>query len=432
MRKETEANESVNWAMQYAAAIGNLALGAAGTIYGSTNTMSVFSDGLHNLGDSLAYWLQGKSIREADTFTEDRLMRYRKAGHWTLFAGSVGAGIKSAYDVYDTWANGAPTPPASAAATAVGALSLGAAVTLGGISEYKIRQRVRRSGDTHRTADERAWTKHVFGMDIVSSGLAAVGSVAQHKFPAVEQALGVVSGVVGAYLFRPTHKNLSHDHASHKPGADGHAEHEHHGHGHGRHETSRRWRMSEKIKDGGRWLVSQTFAALSTSNLVKSEAQDDAVGKRLRSAIGVGAVALAGVAAVKVGYEISDLLPGSTEVAVPGPVQLPAAPEPVAPPSPANGFPAAALELSAGEGGHQLLAELGLPAEDRQDIWQQVGAQLGDLEYADGTDVAYLEDFGGEAPSEWRLNMSPDGQMSTQALELIMYQTTEQPVTGIT
>jgi hypothetical protein len=196
--------------LQIAAALGNLVVGAveAGvSLAGSA--FSGVSDGVHNLIDSVTYWKQFENI--TGKLTEAQREQNRKVTYCALSIASLGLAAKAGFDL-TTNHEADPHPLHAYAAGASLALNT---ILLGGMV---------RSARVHTmdSRDKRDIYKHFLGSDIPSSAIAVFGAI-MHRYhmPNVEQIAAIGSGILSAWLFRPTRANLHHHHTY------GHS-HEHH------------------------------------------------------------------------------------------------------------------------------------------------------------------------------------------------------------
>ncbi len=207
--------ESVSRAWQVAAVAGNLAIGVAELVAsGNTGLMTLAADGAHKLGD-MSYGIQAEAARRA--VSEERRAKLRKISHWIIASVSLGASIRAGTSL--ALEQDSAIDP-SAIYTA------GASLALNGLLLSRlwigIRRRVRHDGDAKPTVDERHLLAHVAEVDLPSAAMAVGGVVlAGFGLPQIEQVAGVISGLWGAYRFRPTTANLADDHS-----------HDAHGHTH--------------------------------------------------------------------------------------------------------------------------------------------------------------------------------------------------------
>lgn len=197
--------------------LGNAAVGAAELATGNISTLSVGSDGLHNAADVATYYMQAENILNPN-LSEQRRMRLRTAAHWIIAATSLGVSVKAGVDLSVSHEN-TPQPATLYAAVA----SLG----LNGLMLARLRRGVRRAHSGHQSGHERDLAKHFWAVDIPSAALAVAGAALQRYHVHIEQVAAIASGLVGAYAFRPTRANLSHNCLDHSHGTAGHA---HHGH----------------------------------------------------------------------------------------------------------------------------------------------------------------------------------------------------------
>lgn len=244
---------------QWATALGNAAIGACELLTGNLNTLSVASDGVHNLGgDAATYYIQAENIINPN-LTQERRDRLRKIAHWLIAATSLGVSAKAGMD-FAVDHESAPHPAAIYTA--------GASLALNGLMLASLRRGIRRKHGGKKTVYEKDLAKHFWAVDIPSAGLAVTGAALQKYNVDIEQTAAVVSGLLGAYFFRPTKANLAHDH-SHT------GEDHHHGHGH---------EHSPEAPGKKSWLARMAYRPRHEHRREPS---------RVRTAIGLGATALA-------------------------------------------------------------------------------------------------------------------------------------------
>jgi len=211
--------------------IGNLGIGAAEVLAGGSSTLAVTVDGVHNVGDAGGYAAQ---FYAEEAKQPERVRRLRKIGHWVIASSSAIVGAKAAYDL--AVQNEHTVQPAGLAAAF-------ASLALNGYLGRDIIPKVQRHGWKRLSGAQRDIAKHFALVDAPSSILAVGGAVAAgaaaHEASA---AAAVASGAIGAWVFRPTSRNLAEPHvcASH-----GHHEHSHESgspvhHAHERQKVSKR------------------------------------------------------------------------------------------------------------------------------------------------------------------------------------------------
>jgi hypothetical protein len=217
---EQESPISQRW--KWMTVLGNAAIGAVELVTGNFSTMSVASDGLHNVGDSATYYMQAENILNPN-LTEQRRTRLRKLAHWAIAATSLGVSVKAGIDLSLDHENTADPMTVYAAS---------ASLALNGLMLARLRRGIRRKNNTHTSVHESDLTKHFLAVDVPSAGLAVAGAVLQKYNVDIEQVAAITSGAVGAYAFRPTKANLTHnclDH-DHMPADTEHAHEHHHDH----------------------------------------------------------------------------------------------------------------------------------------------------------------------------------------------------------
>jgi hypothetical protein len=243
--------------------LGNAAIGACELVTSGTSTLSVASDGLHNIGDTATYYMQSENILNPN-LNEKRKTRMRKLTHWIIAATSLGVSVKAGIDLGLQHEN---TPDPLTVYTA------SASLALNGLMLARIRQR-RQNHEVQGNVHERDLNKHFLAVDIPSAGLALAGAVLQKYNIEVEQVAAVASGAVGAYAFRPTKDNLAHNCLghSHSPHSETHEHHEH--------EESH----SAETTHRKHWFARMTY---------KGRHRRERSPSRLRRAVGLGTAALA-------------------------------------------------------------------------------------------------------------------------------------------
>jgi hypothetical protein len=259
--------------------LGNAAIGAAELVTGNFSTLSVASDGLHNVGDTVTYYMQAENILNPN-LTERRRTKLRKLAHWIITTTSLGVSAKAGIDL-SLDHESAPDPITVYAASA--------SLALNGLMLARLRKGIRRKANAHTSSHESDLTKHFLAVDMPSAGLAVAGAVLQRYSVDVEHVAAIASGAVGAYAFRPTKANLAHNCLAHDHTlADADTADYLHGHHHGQTSPRRKsWlsRIAYKPKHGrerqGIWsrlrvamgLGATTLALLG--GLVSSDAPDD-------------------------------------------------------------------------------------------------------------------------------------------------------------
>jgi hypothetical protein len=180
--------------------LGNAAIGAAELATGNFSTMSVTSDGLHNVGDTATYYMQAENILDKKK-SEKKRQQLRKIAHWMIAATSLGVTVKAGIDL------ALDQESAPHAATMYAA---GASLALNGVMLARLRKGVRRKKNDE-SVYEHDLSKHFWAVDIPSAALAVAGAGLQKYNVNVEQVLAAASGIVGAYAFRPTKANMAHN-----------------------------------------------------------------------------------------------------------------------------------------------------------------------------------------------------------------------------
>lgn len=226
----TDSNPVISRTWQVATVAGNAVIGAAEILTGGGSTLSVTTDGIHNAGDAATYYMQTENVLNPK-LTEEKIARRRKIAHSIIAGLSLAAAAKAGYDIQlddETTHNPASLIAAGASLT----LNVALMATL-----YRGINRKKREGTLG--PNEKDLTKHLWAIDVPSAAIAVGGAVAQrYGVDDVESVGAVVSGLVGAYAFRPTRDNLDHSDCAK------HAHHEHghrHGHGHGHQDLNKKY-----------------------------------------------------------------------------------------------------------------------------------------------------------------------------------------------
>lgn len=200
----TQHNEKpiITSAWEKAVISSNLSVGLAEIASAGTETMSVAVDGLHNLGDTASYWFQTQNILDRNISKEKRDKR-RKLVYGIIFASSLLASGKSVVDLEsnkDAKQNQNVIYPAASSVILNSSLFISLAI--------RIRRKSKEYILSHHDLD---LIKHSI-LDSTSSVLALSGTILQQAdFSKAENIAALTSGLLGAYMFRPTNKNL-HNH----------------------------------------------------------------------------------------------------------------------------------------------------------------------------------------------------------------------------
>lgn len=216
----TDKKPVISRTWQVATVAGNAVIGAAEILTGGGSSLSVTTDGIHNAGDAATYYMQTENVLNPK-LTEEKIARRRKIAHSIIAGLSLAAAAKAGYDIqFDDETSHNPASLLAAGAS----LTLNAALMA---TLYRGINRKKREGTLG--PNEKDLTKHLWAIDVPSAAIAVGGAVAQrYGVDDVESVGAVVSGLVGAYAFRPTRDNLDHSDCAK------HAHHDHnHGHGHG-------------------------------------------------------------------------------------------------------------------------------------------------------------------------------------------------------
>lgn len=211
-----EAAISPRW--KWATVLGNAAIGTAELATGNLSTLAVAGDGLHNVGDSVTYYMQADGALRPDMAPEKQ-QRMRKISHWIIAASSLGISMKAGVDL------GLNHEDSTHSASLYAA---GASLALNGLLLTRLRKGLK--GKKHHNVHEQDLSKHFWKVDIPSASLAVVGAGLQKYNVQAEQVAAIVSGLIGAWAFRPTKANLGHNCMGHLFGEEHEHEHEHEHH----------------------------------------------------------------------------------------------------------------------------------------------------------------------------------------------------------
>ncbi|HEU4914360.1 MAG TPA: hypothetical protein VFT16_03050 [Candidatus Saccharimonadales bacterium] len=205
--EQHQAVELVSRQMQIATVAGNLALGAVETVVSAASSaISGVSDGVHNILDGITYWKQFDNLRGG--LTEEQRMRNRQVSYWLLSAASVALSAKAGVDfLSDHEAQPHPLHIYAAA----GSLALNGAI-LGALANGA--RKNRHHGNPALGKDISATYKHFIVSDMPSSAIAVFGAfMYKQGMHNVEQLAAVSSSLLTAWFFRPTKKNVAHEHS---------------------------------------------------------------------------------------------------------------------------------------------------------------------------------------------------------------------------
>ena len=300
----TEQEPVISQRWKWMTVLGNAAIGLTELATGNFSTMSVTSDGLHNVGDTATYYMQAETILNPN-LTEQRRSRLRKIAHWAIAATSLGVSVKAGVDLS---ANHESAPNVATMYAA------GASLALNGLMLARLRKGIRRKRQSHETVYEHDLSKHFWAVDIPSAGLAVAGAALQHYNVDIEQTAAIASGVIGAYAFRPTKANLAHNCLDHDHGSQTSHEHIH---------DDEHQHMPEEAPRKKSWLAQVRYKP-------KHGRERQRVPSRARLAVGLGGAAMAlvgglvsgdaqnksavqAVPAVAHGSDITHVLPETTQ-----------------------------------------------------------------------------------------------------------------------
>jgi hypothetical protein len=245
---EHSDKELVSKRMQVATVVGNLALGAVETgVSLVSSAMSGVSDGIHNVLDGITYWKQFENLR--GKLTSEQRLRNRRAGYWLLSSVSLGLSAKAGID-FVSGSEGDPHPLHVYAAA--GSLALNATIL---VSLVRGMRHNPRSNDPEFQKDKQALYRHFIVSDMPSSAIAVFGAfMYKHGLHNIEQLAAVGSGLLSAWFFRPTKKNVAHEHNHFQVCDHAHdGEGWHHGHEHSGKKARHRYTGSRRRPDKNWW-----------------------------------------------------------------------------------------------------------------------------------------------------------------------------------
>ena len=148
--------------------------------------------------------------------SDETKQKLRKVAHWIIAATSLSVSVKAGVDLSMSHEN---VPHAGTI------YASGASLALNGLMLARLRKGVRRKNEDE-SVYEHDLSKHFWAVDIPSAGLAVAGAALQRYNVSIEQIAAIASGVVGAYAFRPTKANLTHNCLDHgHVRADSHHKH---------------------------------------------------------------------------------------------------------------------------------------------------------------------------------------------------------------
>lgn len=240
---------------KWATVIGNAAIGTAELATGNISTLAVAGDGIHNVGDTVTYYMQAEGALSPEMQPEKQ-ERMRKISHWIIAASSIGISMKAGIDLGLGHEENAHSASIYAA---------GASLALNGLLLTRLRKGLR--AKKHHNTHEQDLSKHFWKVDIPSAGLAVVGAGLQKYNVEAEQVAAIASGLIGAWAFRPTKANLSHNCMEHLFGEDsGRACDGGHDHAHS-HEHAHISRLSKIRQKAGRMISSVALSVLPNLGL---------------------------------------------------------------------------------------------------------------------------------------------------------------------
>lgn len=184
---------------KWTTSIGNFVIGAAEMLSGGVSFLSVTGDAVHNFGDAATYYTQANNvIHQHEKEGASRREFLHKAGYWVISAASAATMVKAGID----W-----KLDRQAEINNVAVYAASASLAFNGLLLAQLYEAKKRLGG-FKTVYERVLSKHFWAVDIPSAGFALAGALLQKHNVDIEQGLGVASGLLGVYAFRPTKKNM--------------------------------------------------------------------------------------------------------------------------------------------------------------------------------------------------------------------------------
>ncbi len=186
-------------------------------------------DGMHGASEILIGNTQMKDAHEHDHVQDSRRRKiYTALSSLSLLGAGVAMG-----DLAGAWDVGIDSLPLDVAGLGFSAVSAGSGIAAASIIVHRMRSKYGAIFSGRHLRNEIAPTdkdvvKHIVLLDTPSSSLAFLSGAARvasywasaktgfaDSLSLAESTIGVMSGMWGAYLFRPTEKNLEHHHGQH-------------------------------------------------------------------------------------------------------------------------------------------------------------------------------------------------------------------------
>lgn len=215
--------------------IGNAVIGTAELATGNISTLAVAGDGVHNVGDTVTYYMQAEGAIRPEMHPKKQ-ERMRKISHWIIAASSLGISMKAGVDLGLDHEESAHSASVYAA---------GASLALNGLLLTRLRKGLR--AKKHHNVHEHDLSKHFWKVDIPSAGLAVLGASLQKYAVNAEQVAAIASGLIGAWAFRPTKANLAHNCMEHLFGENNDSCSHGHDHNHGQSSRQPSYRHADAI-----------------------------------------------------------------------------------------------------------------------------------------------------------------------------------------
>lgn len=161
-------------------------------------------DGLHSGLDGAGYRKEGQNLHNT-TLSEQQRLRNRKIIFWLFSSTSLVLGAKAGVEIA---LDDEPNPNMLTVYSAGVSVGLNALLFSGIYKGIRERRKTEPNQENRYTPDEKTQLRHFLGLDVPSSILSLVGAVGQYLHPSAGNTAGIISGVLGIWLFRPTEKNI--------------------------------------------------------------------------------------------------------------------------------------------------------------------------------------------------------------------------------
>jgi len=289
-----------------------------------------------------------------------------------------------------------------------------------------IRQKARATGTTEKTEAEHDLNKHMLYLDIPSAAAAVFGAAAQKYNVGLGQVTALVSGAWGAYLFRPTDRNLdAHNHS--------HGEESHESEAHDEHAEEpkaekplrpSKWheKLSSHVYVAGMYVADRMKHWSGLAQSTERKASDSNPKWLRRAKLGVTAVAGVTLGAALWKYSQGGYTPDAGAVdnfRLPEVAPEAAVPSSVLPFETDRVYSREASTVSPGEGWRSTFYEMGITADKHDSLLESIESELLRMRDQHGAPVAYLEEFDGQRKAELRMMMPASGVLDDRVLDYI-------------